>query len=287
MSEQAYTSDQPTKWNAYGVRIAETWFVEPAAVPPVAGVDVIVHNFFPSARAHTTAAQTILIDLNIDPDDALAQMKQDMRYKIRRAENKDGVAFEAFGPAGLAERPELLAEFLAYFDAFAREKGLNTLNRRHIECQAAAGILWLTRAVKDDAVLVWHAYIVDNGRARLRNSASHFRGKDSATRNMIGRVNRWVHWKGMSAFREAGVAVYDLGGWYGGDTDVDKLQINRFKEGFGGETVKEYSCSVPVTLKGRAFLIARRARDLLQSVRARTVKPPGSSMPQPKDAPTS
>ena len=78
--------------------------------------------------------------------------------------------------------------------------------------------------------------------ARLVHSASWFRAADKAQQAVNSRANRYLHWMDMLRLRELGFASYDLGGWYSGQEDVEKLNINRFKEGFGGRVVPQYNC---------------------------------------------
>lgn len=70
-------------------------------------------------------------------------------------------------------------------------------------------------------------------------------------RNLIGRANRFHHWQDMLRFKQAGIRVYDFGGWYQGTTDTEKLGINRFKAEFGGTVVTNYNCKLLLTAKSR------------------------------------
>jgi lipid II:glycine glycyltransferase (peptidoglycan interpeptide bridge formation enzyme) len=56
----------------------------------------------------------------------------------------------------------------------------------------------------------------------------------------------------MRRFKAQGVRWYDLGGWYHKADDEEKLRINRFKEGFGGQVAKNYLCVAYPTWKGKA-----------------------------------
>jgi hypothetical protein len=62
----------------------------------------------------------------------------------------------------------------------------------------------------------------------------------------------------MRAFRQTGLGVYDMGGWYGGQDDVSMLNINRFKRGFGGEVVPVYYADQGSSLRGSLALRLRR-----------------------------
>jgi len=44
---------------------------------------------------------------------------------------------------------------------------------------------------------VWHAYILSGRTARLLHSGSCFRNREAHYRALVGRANRWLHWKDM------------------------------------------------------------------------------------------
>jgi hypothetical protein len=77
-------------------------------------------------------------------------------------------------------------------------------------------------------------------------------------RSAIGRANRLLHWHDMLFFKNQEVSTYDFGGWYEKKEDPARLNINKFKESFGGEIVKTYICEQPLTLKGKLFLTMRK-----------------------------
>lgn len=109
---------------------------------------------------------------------------------------------------------------------------------------------------------MYHANYVHGGRARLLHSASHFRNSnDSGYRNMVGRANRWLHWKALLRFKASGHTCYDWGGWYDGTDDDARLNINRFKEGFGGEKQLTYNGKLLLTAKAKVVGFASRLID--------------------------
>jgi len=66
------------------------------------------------------------------------------------------------------------------------------------------------------------------------------------SKSEIGRANRFLHYEDIKYFKELGYRFYDLGG-IAKDTQDDKLQgINKFKEGFGGELVRQYNYYSPL-----------------------------------------
>jgi hypothetical protein len=225
--------------------IAEFHYDEQASKPRV---DIIRYQSRPEKVDGTISYpfSTILIDLKQDSDALLGQMSKTTRNEVRRAA-KDDLTF------AFTERPDRagLTEFFEFYDEFARLKRLPTLNRARISGMCESQALMLSRIVgPDGSVLVWHCYVHANGWARLVHSASWFRAADKAQQAVNSRANRYLHWMDMLRLREAGFASYDLGGWYSGQEDVEKLNINRFKEGFGGRVVPQYNCDQGVTLKG-------------------------------------
>ena len=62
----------------------------------------------------------------------------------------------------------------------------------------------------------------------------------------------------MMQYRDAGVQLFDLGGWYNGTSDAALLGINRFKEGFGGKVICEYQGEIVVSLKARVVMTLAR-----------------------------
>jgi hypothetical protein len=239
------------------LRIAEYWNGEE---PRTAGVDLLrcFQLTEPVAGMLCRPFYTILIDLTRELPELFGRMKPDTRYEIRRAGNQDRLACDWIS----ARDQKTFAQFCNYYDDFAVRKGQPELNRAWLSLLAQAGALTLSRVCDASGEpLVWHAHHCSHTRATLLYSASQFRKFDSSViRNMIGRANRFQHWEDMNHFKAAGVSVYDFGGWYDGDHDQERLRINKFKEEFGGEIVKNYICERALTAKAKLFL---RGRQLL------------------------
>jgi hypothetical protein len=207
---------------------------------------------------------TILIDLELDEDALLAGMKKETRYEIRRASQKDSLVYECCNINDV----ETVDEYRAVYNRFAVKKGMPNFDERRLNEYSAAGFLNITRVrTTDGRPLVYHVYFRDKNRVRLLNSASDFRDStDSSYRSLVGRANRYHHWKDMLRFKAAAVSTYDFGGWYAGDKDLPKLSINSFKEEFGGRIVKNFNQELGITAKGKLALLLR---DLVQALRSR------------------
>jgi hypothetical protein len=237
------------------LRIAEYWNDEE---PKFAGVDLVrwFQQTFPREGMVCRDFYTILLDLTRAPGQLLDQMDRDTRYEIRRADSKDQLTYDCRN----GHDTKYFDQFCNYYDEFAAGKSQPKINRPWLGLLAAGGALALSQALDASGeTLVWHVYHRSPGRATLFYSASHFRNLDNgARRAAVGRANRWQHWQDMQRFKAEGISTYDFGGWYHGDSDPDRLRINKFKEEFGGEIVKNYICERALTVKAKVFLRARR-----------------------------
>ncbi len=210
---------------------------------------------------------TILLDLSKEPDELLRQMNKTTAYNIRRSRERDQIRCEC------ADRitGKALEEFERMYGEFARLKGLGPLDWPSLSQLAGDGCLELSFA-RDPAgkPLVCHAYYRDGDRSCLLHTVSLYQElSDSAARNAIARANRGLFWFDILRHQAQGLKVFDFGGWYPGSTDQDRLDINQFKEGFGGKVVREYNCEQIITLKGKVVLMLAAALNWATSAAAR------------------
>jgi hypothetical protein len=236
------------------IRIAEYWGSEPAGSPHV---DIL--RFFqqpePLSGMLSREFFTIRIDLGMDQDELLARMKKNTRYEIKRAALADNLRCEVISEISL----EVLSELCAFYDSFAERKSQAKLDRTWLARLAENGILNVSRVRNNNGeILVWHVYHRAAARATLLYSASLLDTYPAGERGSIGRANRLLHWRDMLFFKNQGISTYDFGGWYEKNEDRARLNINKFKESFGGEIVKTYICEQPLTLKGKLFLTTRK-----------------------------
>lgn len=216
--------------------------------------------------------RTLVIDLRDDEDGIYMGFRKNTRYEISRAQKSDGFGVEV----NEAPTSRDIAQFVGFYDEFARETRVGRANRGKLEALSGVGALVLS-CVSDPQgeALVRHAYVCDRERARLLYSASYFRRSvDPASRALIGRANRLLHWEDMRFFRRQGFAMYDLGGISSDLNNTEQQNINKFKESFGGVELVEYKTYTPNTLIGTVALrLARlgwsvRKRRLLSKLRS-------------------
>jgi hypothetical protein len=248
----------------------EIWFDEEPGKEPL---DFIVYHqrSKPLPKSKWREFHTLLVDLRQSPGELLDQMDSRTVYQINRARDKDEIACEACNPKDTG----ILTDFANFYDRFAKEKGLVFLDRRWLMTTAQAGVLELSRAKSPlGEVLVYQTLLRTKTRVRGLQSASFYRANpDSITRSFMGRANRLLHWEQMLRFKEQGVETYDFGGWYVGTEDQDRIRINQFKKGFGGEVVCNYDCEQIVSFKGWLGLTAARTlRQFRKSSKARAHK---------------
>jgi hypothetical protein len=230
----------------------EVWFdEEPPAVP---AVDVLTFRGrrAPLGREASSPVLSLTHDLKLDPDALFATFDGTARYEVRRAQSRDRLAAEFINSPRAA-----LDAFCAFYDAFAKRKGLMPSYRRALEAMCDAGKLVLTAASRDGERVVWHAYVTDGRTVALLHSASHFRSASGANRALLGRANRWLHWRDMLAFRQTGVATYDWGGLFEDESVPEQASVNRFKRRFGGRPHRAYTCVAMLTARGRAYRVVR------------------------------
>jgi hypothetical protein len=240
--------------NGRGAVYGEVWYHEEP--PRDSGVDIVLYRQrdAPIAGARYTPFLSLVSDLSGGEDAIIEKFGKNCRYKIKRAEAKDGLRME------LIPHPESrLAEFRAFYDAFARQKSLQPCDPKWLLAACKARQLALTLASQNGEALVWHAYVMCGKAARLQYSGSCFRNRESDYRALVGRANRWLHWRDMLRFKEMGLQRYDWGGLFEDESLPERAGINKFKKDFGGRQELTYDCTAPVTIKGRLWLPLRDA----------------------------
>lgn len=238
--------------NGRGAVYGEVWYDEEP--PGNAGVDIVHYHqrAAPIADARTTPFLSLVNDLTAGRDALMDQFSKDCRYKIRRVEAKDGLRLEF-----TTEPENRLDEFRAFFDAFARQRSLEPADRKWLEAACNARQLALASVSLNEEALVWHAHVMSGNTARLQYSASGFRNRENDYRALIGRANRWLHWREMLRFREIGMQRYDWGGLFEDESIPGHAGVNNFKKDFGGQQERTYDCTVAVSMKGRIYLPLR------------------------------
>jgi hypothetical protein len=223
----------------------------------------IVHVFqcpFPIEGVQNHEFITMKLDLCEAQDSLWEKIKKSTRQKIRGAEAED-VAHHFERHASRAS----IAQFARDYEGLAARKSLEMLNLRRLDRLSLEGALPLSFTT--DAVgrtLTWHVYVLRRDRVRLLHSVSNLNDADRARRSFVGRANCLHHWKDIQRFRDDGIRIYDLGGYYTGSVDAAQIQIAQFKSNFGGELETSYNATIVVTAKG---WLSMWVRGLIRRVR--------------------
>jgi hypothetical protein len=245
-------------------RVATVHFDEEPSSPLNADLINFVQRRTPVPGAVCTPYHTMVLDLRRDEESLLAAMNKGMRKDLRSAGRK-GLDYQAWH----GDRA-VIAEALEFYDRFAALKRIAPADRQLVDALVTAGRLYVSTIRTGGEPLVWHFCYAWRERAVSLYSASFYRTfTDPAQRALVGIANRYHKWRDILMFKEAGFGVFDFGGWYEGTTDVEKLRINKYKEEFGGTPERNFNCLLPVTLKGRVALAARRLPLMIASVRER------------------
>lgn len=244
----------------------ELWFDE---TPDGARVDWILHRqrSRPLPGPRWKEFYTRLIPLQKTPAELLEGVEERTARKITEAREKDKLRWERYPPDDV----NILDQAEAMWNQFAAAQNAPRFERDWLDRMFEAGVLDMAGA-KDPAgnLLAYHLVYLTPKRARQLVAISPYKAVPSvAWRNAVGRANSFIHWNNFLAYREQGIPCFDFGGWYPGTTDIRLLGMNAFKKSFGGDTVQEYDCEQPRTVKG--WLLLTAARTLARFSQAGTV----------------
>ena len=215
---------------------------------------------------------TSCLDLTLPADTLLKNMSaKSCRYEIRRAEKLgDRLSFRTTDPT-------VRADYFELYNKFVEWKGYTKpITARRYERYLQIGDVMV--AYLDGVPVAGHLLVADPdaSRVRLVFSASA-RFDDGGPAERVGPVNRWLHWREMLHYRDAGYATYDFGG---GSTSSS---IGRFKLSFGGVIEEGHSVAVegslvrgPVRGVEAVQLFARRRRARAKAAETMTATPPTS-----------
>lgn len=170
---------------------------------------------------------TIVNSLKVPEEEIFRGFTSTVRNEIRRCE-RENVRWALM---------EDLAEFRRFHNEFAAAKGAYAADKGLIDGYKER--LTVTCAEQGGRVLAAHAYLCDReaGVVRLLLS-SNIRLTERVDANLVGRANKFLHFKDMVHFKVNGYATYDFGGFAYNTKDRFRHGINTFKQSFGGELVQ-------------------------------------------------
>lgn len=241
----------------YFLEIAEVYFAD-KNMDSLLDVDVIIYFQSSIYTAGCQKSHTLHLDLTKSEEKLFSELHKSNRYKIKKAQNKDELEVIIYH----TPTDEDIKVFSKFYNVFAKNKGLEECSLTKLKALKESNGLVISAVMnKANHPLCYHAYIIDGQRARVLYSASLFRlPSERDKRNLIGRANRYLHWRDIQSFKEKGFKIYDFGGLTLDENNEMMSNIDQFKMSFGGEVVTEYIYYQAKSLFGKLYKIIRRTK---------------------------
>lgn len=178
---------------------------------------------------------TATINLSQSMDELLANMNSTTRNEVRRAQKENIVAEQICDNT----------VFVQYYNAFAKEKGLPTINMTHLTKYGKN--LMLAQARFNEHVLSMHATMIDDEEhiAGLLYSCST-RLDESVDKKMVGWANRYLHYKEFEMLKDMGMTRYEWCGVCMDPNKPERYSIGQFKLKIGGEIREDLTLRSPL-----------------------------------------
>lgn len=189
-----------------------------------------------------------LIDLRLDEETIYKKIRKSTRADIRKASEKDKLKFY------IIENPSdsQLQDFSRLFNAFAKGKNLSPCNMDKIMAIRDQYALIMTYV--EDAhhrILCTSILIVDEENRQLYGlygATDRFSRAAKEERALIGRANKYLHWKEIKWAKSKGMDWYNFGGEVIRKGDQG---VNDFKRRFGTTNGTDRLIYIPRTILGR------------------------------------
>lgn len=204
---------------------------------------------------------TLVNNLLATEEEILANIKKNCKYEIKRAE-REGAIVNVYTDFKSLKDNKVIEKFELTYNAMFKAKGLrNVFNKNLVIAAAKNGYLVITTCMttEEPEYVVFHAYLADGNNTVLMYSASplwEYGDKDKA--NLIGRMNKHLHWKDIEWFKNSGYKRYEWGGISNPDLPNG---IDKFKMEFGGKQECFYNYIVAHSLLGKLYLYLIRRRE--------------------------
>ncbi len=243
------------------LNIEHVWFED--FVSSESNSDITIYH---SSNTNCEKAGSIFYSLTTEllmKDDMLMkQFSSTRRNEINRA-IRENCRTEVFDSNSLKEHDDILSIFASMYHQLYMEKGMpgHNIHMSEVKSYISANAFVLTAAYIDDSPVVFHSYIVGEGRARLLHSCSNLRSATKEMRNMIGRANSLLHRDDLIYMKNREVYVFD----WGGVSSLDEPNgIDLYKMSFGGAPTQYYVIRNRNTLKAKLIHLALQIKDRIK-----------------------
>jgi hypothetical protein len=210
------------------LKVNEVWFGYTFKFTDCIGLTANMHVKEAKDKVYGVKQISYTVENQLKEEEAVifSKFSKTVQVEIKQAEKKGVQCFFHTDVKGFTE----------FYNNFAVSRKIDLISERRLN--EMNGFLKLSYAVSGDTVLAAHSYLVDEnfGIARLMHAGSQ-RLNDGVDKQLTGRANKLLHFKDMLWFKEAGIKIYDFGGYANETTDKGLQGINNFKMSFGGEKV--------------------------------------------------
>lgn len=193
--------------------------------------------------------ESLFSDLYMSDSQLLSLMTKTIRNEINRAE-RENVEVEYY--SNESDCFEVLNAFSKMYREMYEQKGLKGIELpvKELSGYIKAKQLLISCAKIDGKPIVFHSYVYGDRNSRLLHSCSEFRTEDNATRNAIGRANKYLHWRDMLYLKNNAVMNYD---WGGVSSLSNPNGIDQFKLSFGATPLVYFNFTIPLTIKYKVY----------------------------------
>lgn len=173
---------------------------------------------------------TLISNLTLTQEELLKKCSPTIRNEINRS-IKENI---------IVKFNDSIDNFIPFYNNFASQKGL--IKNKKNDLTKYGNNLFISSAFCQNSQLCSHSYIIDHNKKRVRLlQSATMRFSETIDHNLIGRANKYLHFRDMIYFKEQGLEQYDWGGIAANSTDKSLIGINKFKMSFGGEERTEYN----------------------------------------------
>lgn len=236
------------------IKMKHIWFPKTSEIEKYGDkADIIyVHGIADSdsKNAFVKKQYTLMTDLEEEQEALFSKIRKNFRYEIRRAERENVEVKEFHGKDMLMQRDIYDAFEKTYNDMYKAKNMKSTFNSKVVEAYMEKNVIFFSVAYWNKEPLVFHAYIFDKQEVRLLYSVSPFRSEKEMS-VVIGRMNKYLHWKDMVLFKRMGIKKYD---WGGIKSFEETNGIDEFKMGFGGEKAEYYNQIIGFSALGKVIV---------------------------------
>lgn len=203
-----------------------------------------------SLQSFGVIVPNFILDLTTDKESMLKNMNKSIQAEIKKAQ-KEGLIFH------FTENPTdaQINEFISLYNPFARERNILEVNLDRLKVMREQQAL-LISYINDhqNQILCAHTILIDrhSNQAYGLYSYANYSNKTSAEKGIVGRANKYLHWKEIQLLKDKGLKWMNFGVEIFGE---EGKGINEFKKKFGAIRGYDYRIYSAENFLGKIGLI--------------------------------